>query len=130
MITTEALASWLSGLVPDGPKVVVGPDMPDKPDHIMMVARGPGGRSEMEQISESGTLTIRARGLPTRSAMPELDLDELRAAIAEIVGQIDFGRHAILSIWPSGPWYPLPGPDSGRRYEFVQVFQYKTSTDI
>jgi hypothetical protein len=128
VITTVALRDWLDGLttIP----VHVGPDMPDKPDRVLMVARGPGGRVEMEQLAELGSFTVRARGLPTRSDQPEQDLAALRLAVMTHVGQVELDGHAILSVWPSGPWYPLPGPDSGRRYEFVQVFQYKVSTDI
>jgi hypothetical protein len=129
VITTEALSDWIRPMVPDV-YVSAGADIPDKPDRAMAISRGPGGRVEMEQLAELGSFTVRARGLPTRQSMPEVDLATLRREIQSIVGQIELDGHAILSVWPSGPWYPLPGPDSGRRYEFVQVFQYKVSTDI
>jgi hypothetical protein len=129
MITTEALRDWLAPMVPDV-KFEAGPDMPDKPDRAAMITRGPGGRSEMESLLELGSFTVRMRGLPTRISMPEQDLGTLRTAIEATPFPLELGGHAIVSIWPSGPWYPLPGPDSGRRYEFVQVFQYKVSTDI
>lgn len=129
MITTAALVEWFDAMLPDV-TVLVGPDLPDKPDRAAAVTRGPGGRSEMQALLERGTITIRMRGKATRSDQPELDLEQLRYEIEHAVMPREFGDHAIVSIWPSGPWYPLPGPDSGRRYEFIQVFNYMTSTDI
>lgn len=129
MITTKALADWIRPMLPLV-KIEIGPDMPDKPDRAAIVTRGPGGRVEMEGLVDRGTFTVRMRGPIRDSETPELDLEDLRMAIEALPFPLEIGGHAIISIWSSGPSYPLPGPDSGRRYEFVQVFNVQVSTDI
>lgn len=129
MITTEDIRAWLAPILPSV-QFGVGPDLPDKPDRAAAVTRGPGGAREMEHAVERGTFTVRLRGPIADSKTPELDLEDLTLAIEGMAFPREIGRHAVISIWPSGPSYPLPGPDSGRRYEFVQVFNLQTSTDI
>lgn len=129
MITTKGLRDWLAPMIP-AVFVGIGPEMPDKPDRAAIVTRGPGGRIEMEGVQARSTFTVRMRGPIRDSETPELDLEDLRLAIEGARFPLEIGGHAILSVWPSGLPYPLPGPDSGRRYEFVQVFNLQTSTDI
>lgn len=129
MITTKALADWLAPALTEV-KFDVGPDLPDKPDRAAAVNRGPGGRNEMEGLVDRGTFIVRLRGPILDSERPELDLTALRAWIEAHPFPADVGGHAVISIWPSGPSYPLPGPDLGRRFEFVQVFNLQVSTDI
>lgn len=129
MITTKALCDWLAPFVPLV-SFDVGPDLPDKPDRAAAVTRGPGGRNEMEGAVDRGTFTVRMRGPIRDSETPELDLQDLRMAVEATPFPLEIGGHAVISLWPSGPSYPLPGPDSGRRYEFVQVFNLQVSTDI
>jgi hypothetical protein len=113
-----------------GVSVDVGPDLPDKPDRAAAVTRGPGGRVEHEGLVDRGSFTVRMRGPIRDSETPELDLTALRNAVEATSFPLELGGHAVVSIWPSGPSYPLPGPDNGRRYEFVQVFNLQVSTDI
>lgn len=129
MITTEALRGWLAGSLP-AVHWVVGPDLPDKPDRAAAVTRGPGGNVTNEGILDRGTFTVRMRGLPTKSDMPELDLHELRGYVERFAFPHEVGEHAIVSCWSNGPPYPLPGPDNGRRYEFVQTFIVLVSNDF
>lgn len=127
MITTKVLCDWLQG---SGTAVhlIPGLDMPDKPDRLGMVSRGPGGRAgEHEGTLDRGTFTIRFRGLPTDQEMPELDAHHLRLWVERTPVPVELG---VQSLWPSGPPYPLPGPDSGRRYESVATYMYLVSTDI
>lgn len=129
MISTRSIKDWLAAAHPEihwG----VGPDLPDKPDRAAVVTRGPGGRNEMEGLIDRGTFTIRMRGKPKNDEMPELDLEDIKMRIEATPFPLDLGGHSIISIWSAGPSYPLPGPDSGLRYEFVQTMNLQVSTDI
>lgn len=129
MITTKALRDWLAGSLPDV-HWVVGPDLPDKPDRAAAVTRGPGGNTTNEGILDRGTFTVRARGLPLSDDGPEMDLHALRSFVENHPYPHEVGGHGVTSCWSSGPPYPLPGPDNGRRYEFVQTFIILVSNDF
>lgn len=129
MITTRSLTDWLAPVLP-AVEFDVGPDLPDKPDRAAAVTRGPGGRNEMEGALDRGTFTVRMRGPIRDSERPELDLTTLRNWIEAHPFPAEIGGHGVISVWPAGPSFPLPGPDSGRRYEFVQTFVLQVSTDI
>lgn len=129
MITTKRLADWLAPILPDV-HFDVGSAMPDKPDRAAIVTRGPGGRIQMEGTQARSTFTVQLRGKPLDSEGPELDLEDLRLAVEAGSYPMEVGGHAIQSCWPAGLPYPLPNPDNGRRYTFVQTFNLLTSTDI
>lgn len=131
MITTRAILRLLESMCEDmGVSWEIGSEMPSKPDRLALITRGPGGRTEMEGLIDRGTFTIIMRGRPTDDEQPELDLEDIRLRMEAARYPIEVGNHSIISMWPAGPSYPLPNPDNGRRFSYVQTINLQVSTDI
>lgn len=127
MITTAALVTFMRPFIPAEYKFVgSSAELPDKPDLAVALSRTPGGREEMEGLQDRGGFTLRFRGRPTDTEGPEEAIIATRIALSRTVIPVEIGPWLIRSVWPSGPSYPLPGPDSGRRFEYVQVFNLQT----